>query len=239
MTCLRSAGFLMTGVRCSLDSEARPASSSSSLSSLSSTALPSPSPLRVPSLVSAIIYQSITTRLISASGNGFTSACNRGFTAFCVTSANKNVTQVNGTNGTNSTVGLNNGTNTTGTNMTANGTNGTNGTTARRRRDVIQLNPFTGESGDGESLRVYLCLESAADSARSDLENGGLNITLGNGHGLNIDGADASSSASNRAFSALRASSARRFSSLSSLDLEDLAPSCHLDASLRSCILYG
>ena len=59
------------------------------------------------------------------------------------------------------------------------------------------------------------------------------------GAGLALDGADASSSASNRAFSALRASSARRFSSLSSLDLEDLAPSCHLDASLRSWILYG
>jgi hypothetical protein len=46
----------------------------------------------------------------------------------------------------------------------------------------------------------------------------------------------ASSSASNRAFSALRASSAFRFSSFSSLDLLAFAPSVHLSASPRS---YG
>lgn len=49
-------------------------------------------------------------------------------------------------------------------------------------------------------------------------------------------GADASSSASKRAFSALRASSALRFSSLSSLAFEALAgASDHLEASRRSC----
>ena len=58
------------------------------------------------------------------------------------------------------------------------------------------------------------------------------------GAAFTLAGALVSSSASSRAFSALRASSARRFSSLSSLDLDDLAPSCHLDASLRSYILY-
>lgn len=47
----------------------------------------------------------------------------------------------------------------------------------------------------------------------------------------------ASSSASSRAFSALRASSALRFSSLSSLLLLALAPSAHLSASVRSFMI--
>ena len=46
----------------------------------------------------------------------------------------------------------------------------------------------------------------------------------------------ASSSASRRAFSALRSRSALRFSSLSCLPLTDLAPSAHLSASLRSLV---
>ena len=47
-------------------------------------------------------------------------------------------------------------------------------------------------------------------------------------------GTDASSSASNRAFSALRRISALRFSSRSSLPLVGFAPSVHLAASVRS-----
>ena len=47
-------------------------------------------------------------------------------------------------------------------------------------------------------------------------------------------GAEASSSASSRAFSAFLASSALRFSSLSSCFLFDLDPSVHFSASLRS-----
>lgn len=50
-----------------------------------------------------------------------------------------------------------------------------------------------------------------------------------------FDGAEASSCASSRAFSAFRASSALRFSSLSSCFLPPVfEPSCHLSASLRS-----
>lgn len=51
-----------------------------------------------------------------------------------------------------------------------------------------------------------------------------------------LAGAFASSSASSRAFSALRASSASRFASLSSLLGLPLPPSCHFSASLRSYV---
>lgn len=54
------------------------------------------------------------------------------------------------------------------------------------------------------------------------------------GAALTLAGCDASSSARRRAFSAFRASSARRLASLSSLPLAVFAPSCHLSASLRS-----
>jgi hypothetical protein len=54
------------------------------------------------------------------------------------------------------------------------------------------------------------------------------------GAGLAFAGA-ASSSASSRAFSALRASSARRLASFSSLALFPLAPSSHFSASFFAC----
>jgi hypothetical protein len=52
---------------------------------------------------------------------------------------------------------------------------------------------------------------------------------------LGFAGPAASSSASSRAFSALRASSARRFSSLSSLAFFVLAPSSQVSASFFAC----
>ena len=55
------------------------------------------------------------------------------------------------------------------------------------------------------------------------------------GAAFTLAGALVSSSASSRAFSALRASSARRFSSLSSPFLLPFDPCAHLSASLRSC----
>ena len=56
------------------------------------------------------------------------------------------------------------------------------------------------------------------------------------GAALTFEGADDSSSASSRAFSAFRASSALRLSSLSSCFLLVFEPSCHFSASLRSWI---
>lgn len=53
-----------------------------------------------------------------------------------------------------------------------------------------------------------------------------------------LAGALASSSARMRAFSALRASSARRFSSLSSFGLAPFPPAAHFSASLRSCVAF-